>query len=466
MKNKNKIILRVLLSINLFFLISIDANANTYNKLENYIINNNTLKNASISVIIKDLDKDKVLINYNANKLMTPASNIKILTSFLALEKLGKNYVFRTNLSTDAYTDAETENFSINNLYVNMSGDPTFKSKDLKKLVEDLRQTGIKEIKGNVYIDKSIFDNIIYGPGWMWDDLDECDDSPISPIYLDDNCLVANISIKNNKVSLNTNNSLVLNTDNLLINDNSYENIESNLKGNILTISGKANKNTNIEIERSIKDHESYFTSTLENYLKEIIAFSGKILINNDKNPNTIVLAEKKSEPLYKILKRFNEESHNLTGELLLKTIAYNEDKKQGSTKKGKEILKKHLNNLFKNYDFNVVDGSGLSRYNLISSELLLKVLETMYKNPEYKEIIYEAFPIGGLEGTLRNRLKEIKNYKVIAKSGSMTGVNALSGYLVGKNKNTLGFSIIINNSTLSGKQLRDIQDQILELVN
>ncbi|MEK7433350.1 MAG: D-alanyl-D-alanine carboxypeptidase/D-alanyl-D-alanine-endopeptidase [Cyanobacteriota bacterium] len=463
---KKKSLILSLLLLLLYPTISFSKELADVKKINDYIQKNKDLKDASISVIIKDLDTKKVLFDLNSQKLMTPASNIKILTTFLALEKLGKNYTFKTDFATDGYTNEENGNINIKNLYLKMTGDPTFKSSDLKNMISKLKETGLKEIQGDIFIDKSIFDNIIYGPGWMWDDLEDCDDSPISNIYMDDNCLNVSLKLKNNnEFEIKTNNTINIDTSKLEIDEKNDEIINSELKGNKIYFSGKINKKTFFEKENSIKDNDSYLISVLEQLIKENFVFSGKIQTSLEKNDNIISLVNKESEPLYKILKRFNEESHNLTGELLLKTIAFNEDKKIGSTKKGSDILSKHIGRLFNESNFNIVDGSGLSRYNLITPNLIIKVLEYLYQNPNYRDIVYEAFPQGGLEGTLRNRLKKLKNYKVFAKSGSMTGVNCLSGFLVNDKKNTLAFSLMINNTNLKGQELRDIQDKILELI-
>lgn len=463
MKKKALILSLILL---LYPQISFSKELSDVKKINDYIQKNKDLKDASISVIIKDLDSKKILFDLNSQKLMTPASNVKILTTFLALEKLGKNYTFKTDFATDGYTNQENGNINIKNLYLKMTGDPTFKSSDLKNMIAKLKEIGLKEIQGDIFIDKSIFDNIIYGPGWMWDDLEDCDDSPISNIYMDDNCLNVSLKLKNNKeFDIKTNNTINIDTSKLEIDEKNDELINSELKGNKIYFSGKINKKTFFQKENSIKDNDNYLISVLEQLIKENFVFSGKIQTSLEKNENIISLVNKESEPLYKILKRFNEESHNLTGELLLKTIAFNEDKKIGSTKKGSDILSKHIGRLFNESNFNIVDGSGLSRYNLITPNLIIKVLEYLYQNPNYRDIVYEAFPQGGIEGTLRNRLKKVKNYKVFAKSGSMTGVNCLSGFLVNDKKNTLVFSLMINNTNLKGQELRDIQDKILELI-
>lgn len=432
-------------------------------EINQYLEKNKDFSNSSIAIKVRNLDKKQDLYTYNADKLMTPASNTKILTTFLALQKLGKDYSFITELATDGYHEVSDKVFNIDNLYVNLSGDPTFTNKTLESLVKKLKEQGIKEIKNDVIIEKNFFDNIVYGPGWMWDDLSDCDDSPISPLYMDDNCLRVKIKEKKQSFDITTPNHITVDTSELKI---STKNQPDNIKvknfddGRTLYLAGNIGSDSTYEIEQSITNHEKYFASVLYDILQKEYNFTGKITISDVRNKETLTLVSNKSIPLKDILKKFDKESHNLTGELILKMTALSETG-EGSTKKGTTVLKKELDKLFPNSKFNIVDGSGLSRYNLITPNLLVSVLEYLYKSP-HKDIVFSAFPIGGVEGTLRNRLKNIKNYKVIAKSGSMTGVNCLSGYLTKKGKDTIAFSIMINNSNLSPQNLRDIQDKIV----
>jgi D-alanyl-D-alanine carboxypeptidase/D-alanyl-D-alanine-endopeptidase (penicillin-binding protein 4) len=447
---------------------NIESTANISQTLDDYIYLNSDLKNAFIGVKIRDLQKKQDIYSLNADKMFTPASNTKIFTTLIALEKLGKDFVFKTTVTTDGVIETKSAKNRVikGNLYFNFSGDPTFTHNHLKDLIEKLKGSGIKEIKGDIIINNSIFDNILYGPGWMWDDMDSCDSSPISPVFIDDNCVKVNLSVANNQLLIDSKSPVAINTSDVKIVSEDTEDLKViNFSNNSpLSISGMIGANNSAELEQSIYKPENYFIYLLKPMLKPVI-FKGKIMVGKPSGKKTITLVQNNSKPLKEILKRFDKESHNLTGELLLKTVGLKEDGKTGSTKKGSQAMRKYLENTFHNSNFNLVDGSGLSRYNLVSPSLIMDLLEYIYANETYRDIVLAAFPLGGAEGTLKNRLKNIKNYKVIAKSGSMTGVNCLSGYLIRDNGKVFSFSIMINNANLGGKALRDIQDKILELV-
>ncbi|MFN8575470.1 MAG: D-alanyl-D-alanine carboxypeptidase/D-alanyl-D-alanine-endopeptidase [Candidatus Sericytochromatia bacterium] len=426
--------------------------------IDDYIYTENNLKNAVIGLKIRDLKTNQDIYSLNSSKLFTPASNTKVLTSLIALEKLGKDYKFKTILSSDAKISNKTLN---GDLYFIFKGDPTFKHQDIDYLFSKLKENGIEKIEGNIIIDKSYFDDILYGSGWMWDDMDSCDSSPISPIVIDNNCVNAKIILDNSNISIDSKNINTFNVKDLKKAEK--EDIKTKFENNVLNISGEIKEST--DIEQSIIKPELYLESYLKNNILNEFDFKGKIIFNSNKDENISknILAFKESEPLSKILKFFNEESHNLTGEILTKTVG-TIDSIPSSTKKGINVLNKYLKEKFKYNDFRVVDGSGLSRYNLFSPDLMVDVLTYLYQNDEYRDVVLEAFPLGAKEGTLKNRLKDMKKFKVIAKSGSMTGVNCLSGYLI-NNSQVYVFSIMINNSNLSGKELRDIQDKILYMI-
>lgn len=425
--------------------------------LDNYIYTENNLKNAIIGVKIKDLKTNQEIYSLNSSKLFVPASTTKILTSLMALEKLGKNFKFITTLNSDGVIKNNTLN---GDLYFLFKGDPTFKSSNIDSLFSQLKEKEIKQIKGNIIVDNSYFDNILYGPGWMWDDMDSCDSSPITSIVIDNNCIKAKINIDNNKVTINSNN-IKYDISNLKKSDK--ENIKTKIVDNILNVSGTVTQTT--EIEQSVYNPEAYLENYLRNNILKDFNFKGKIIFNYNLNKEFPIktLAFNESKPMSEILKFFNEESHNLTGEIITKAIGATESL-PGSTQKGINVLKKYLTEKFSYNDFKIVDGSGLSRYNLLSPDLLVDALTYIYNNPEYRDIILEDFPLGGFEGTLKNRLKDMKKFKVIAKSGSMTGINNLSGYLINDTE-AYAFSIMINNSNLGGKDLRDIQDKILYML-
>lgn len=471
MKNKKIISITIPLLINLF---SLGGYAETSlkdkaidNIIQNYITSENNLKEAYTGVYFKNITKNKEIVDINSDKLFIPASNTKIYTTLIALEKLGNNFTFKTTFSTDDYRQITKEKFEVNNLYINFSGDPTLTYKDIENMFKSLKEKGISKINGTVYINRGKFDNTFYGAGWMWDDMDSCDSSPIDSLYMDDNCLKGYITYRKDKEYSNEfKNPITIETSSLV--EGNQDGLEiSNFSNNNLSLKGAVKVGSTYDFEQSIKDPFKYISSFIKPILTEKFSYKGNIDLYEEDYKDSLTLVQHESSNLSEILKRFNKESHNLTGELLMKTVSLTDKKNlRASTKNGIEILKNYLENNYKISNFKFVDGSGLSRYNLTSPKLTLKVLESLYNKENFRNTVLKAFPIGGQDGTLKNRLKTISGYKVIAKSGSMTGVNCLSGYLIPEKKgDVLAFSIMINNSSMSGKILRDIQDRIIKEV-
>ncbi|GIW22011.1 MAG: hypothetical protein KatS3mg068_1018 [Candidatus Sericytochromatia bacterium] len=446
MSLKNLLIV-ILITFNL--LISYSYSHTLSDKITEILFSEKEINKSLVGIKIYDLDKNKNLYSYNSNNYFIPASNMKIITTLLALEYLGKDFKFETKLKTD-YFDKDF----INNLYLELSSDPLFSNKDLDNMIKSLKEKGINNIKGNLFIYNNKIDNEVYGRGWMYDDLGECYSSQVGKYIIDKNCLSIRIT---GDLNIETNNLVNFVTqpyeDDFKIFDFDIDNLN-------IIYGGKPIKNYYYEI--SINNPQKYLEKVLLKKLdKYNINFNGKIFYRSD-NKDYINLYTHKSISLQEILKIFNKESDNLIGEILLKTISHVVNKKEGNTEEAINIAKNYIKNEFDFINFRIVDGSGLSRYNLLSPYIIIEVLKKIYFS-EYKEIVFNAFPIGGLEGTLKNRLKNInKSFKVIAKSGSMTSVNCLSGYILSENKN-IAFSIMINNSLKTSKELRDFQDKIIE---
>jgi D-alanyl-D-alanine carboxypeptidase/D-alanyl-D-alanine-endopeptidase (penicillin-binding protein 4) len=145
---------------------------------------------------------------------------------------------------------------------------------------------------------------------------------------------------------------------------------------------------------------------------------------------------------------------------MLLKTLGAVKGE-EGSAAAGATIVRDTVQSLGGPTNFDMVDGSGLTRYNLISARHILSVLEGMSRQETF-EAYYDSLPVAGVDGTLQNRMKgTAAEQNVRAKTGSMTGVNSLSGYVTTPDGKKLAFSILLNGYVKDGKTFTDMQDQI-----
>ena len=176
-------------------------------------------------------------------------------------------------------------------------------------------------------------------------------------------------------------------------------------------------------------------------------------------------LATHRSAPLTDIGRTFLKVSQNLYGELLVKTLGASAG--AGTTAGGQQVIRDTLNAWGVPRDsYILADGSGLSRLNFVSAEALVTILEHMCKDPRQRQPLLNALPVGGEDGTLRNRLKAAWTLgQVHAKTGSIANARALSGFVTTRGGETLVFSIIANNFSLPAWRIERVIDLIVEIL-
>lgn len=197
------------------------------------------------------------------------------------------------------------------------------------------------------------------------------------------------------------------------------------------------------------------------------IALLGQIVTGTAPHNASGVLAQHTSEPLAHLLMVMLKHSNNLYAATLTKTLG-RANYQSGTNKAGVTAIKAILGPLAKiNFaDYVLEDGAGLSRYDLLSPQVFAHVLYAVYHSPTLSEVIIPALPIGGKDGTLGARFRDTAlQGKVFAKTGTMTGVSSLSGYMLTQNNRMLIFSIMTDGVTGSQAAAKDLQDTILQII-
>ena len=426
------------------------------NKINSLINASNLSTNLGIKAI--SLKTGEVLFDLNSDALFNPASNNKIYTCLSALAILDTNYTF----STEVYIDGEY-------LYLVGGGDPDLSIDELDSLASIIST----QISGNkiLVLDDSIFDQKTYGEGWMWDEGSWWYAAQISALSVNDNCVDfiidpgevgqrAKISSypESNYYSI-INNSITVNDT---INFEEFK-IERDWKGktNVFSISGNILDTTSTDtIYRNIHNPTDY-TGNL--FKKMLINYGINITeIQKDIKPNSSEkIAEHKSKSLPHTLKNLMVESDNLTAELLIKTIGYEKNKSQGNWEDGLIRTREFLHNEVEldSTSFSIKDGSGVSRYNYSSPNHMIKILSWAYNNQPVRENFLLSLPIGGENGTVKDRNLPSNTY---IKSGSLAAVTTISGYIINDKSNPIIFSIFMNGFEGSSDQYKRLQDQII----
>ena len=288
----------------------------------------------------------------------------------------------------------------VGDIYLKGRADPVLQSFDMMKLVDTLLETGLQSIQGDIVVDTTYLDTVREGPGWMWDD---------RPLR------ISALSIRQ------------------------------------------------IEPEPGTRSRALACGYLLRNELIE-----KGIEVTGDVVPGTVPLdartiAKHLSPPLANIIKLMNKPSDNWIAELLFKTIGAEVMGEPGTWQKGRDAVNEFLEEIIGEPPVHrFVDGSGLSRYNLLNAELLTQLLVYMYQNFELMPEYLASLPIAGIDGTLMNRMQGMSGEKVLrAKTGTLSGVSALAGYAVTADDEVFAFGILISHYVGSAIPARDIQDQI-----
>lgn len=440
----------------------------------NEIFEDEYFQSTTLAVSIFDLTTGNYLYRKNDKQLLHPASNMKVITSATGLEYLGPEYTFSTSVY---HTGIIMDSVCYGDIVVVGGFDPDFTTEDLDTLVYSLKDYGINEIRGNIYGDVSNMDSLFWGNGWMWDDDPSYDFPYMTPLIIND--VSIEIAYEPGLIGNPVNISLIPETDYFDITNESITSKEdtSNFeitrdwlnRGNEIIISGDLSYRAEPDtVKINIVNPEYYFLYLLKEKIEaNSIKFYGRL--DTLTLPAYSKLIYEKKRSFGEIIINLNKDSDNLSAEMTLRALSLERYDKPASAKKGIQVIDSLIARTELNYkNYKIVDGSGVSHYNLVTPELLIEILKYMYyKSPENYKILKESFPIAGVDGSLENRMKKNQAFEnVYAKTGTLSGVSTLSGYLVSANKHYIAFSIFVQNYIGSSRVARGYQDRICRFLS
>jgi serine-type D-Ala-D-Ala carboxypeptidase/endopeptidase (penicillin-binding protein 4) len=424
----------------------------------------------SIGIQVKDLQTGKVLYNKNAEHYLMPASNEKLFTASAALASLDQNFTYKTQLFVDI---TKVTNGVLNdNVYLQFSGDPTLTFAQLDNLIHALSQAGIHQITGKIIVDDSSFDQMSMSPGSTWDDKDFCWGSPVNAITIEHNCVKAtlvpakatnqraNLSLPEYPQSVQFINNVMTRAPDT--NDCIAKTKRSS--GSSYTINGCISATTPPkDIEMAIDNPRANLIFLLTYLLDRNQIINTHAFEFEKITLPPALLASVNSLPVSNLVTTMLKESDNTIANSLFKTMGSLFANEPGSFQNGSDAVRNILN---KSIPLDIptttlVDGSGTSRYDFVTPQQIVTLLQKMYSS-SYGAVFVNALPIGGVDGTLKDRMKDpLIQGKVYAKTGSETAVSTLSGYLQTNSKHTLVFSIMINGFVDSPKKYQELEDKI-----
>ena len=451
------------------------------------------LSRALISARIDSLRTGETIYAKNADKLVMPASNMKILTMTVAAEKLGWNFTYETRLEA---AGTVTDGVLNGDLIVVGGGDPTIVTNDagpaplIAEWAAALRKAGIKRVNGRILGDDSFFDHDTLGMGWSWDDMVFGFSAPISGLSYNENQVVARVTPGANpgdpaKIELlpSAGHGLVVANQVVTLARPADAAPDARLRGSIrydrmfgqntLVVRGTIPVGAAPAIQTvAVNNPTLFFVESLRLGLMTdgLIVRDGAFDLDEVKTPpaagTRTVIAKRTSPPLSIIGPYFMKESQNYIAETLFKTLG-KVVKGQGTAEAGHAVVTETLTSWGVPADAIVMrDGSGLSRYNYVTTNALVTLLTRMWKNDALRGPFAAALPVAAHDGTLSNRMKNTwLDAHVQAKTGTISNVRSLSGYLETKSGERIVFSIIGNHFTAPSSQIDAIAEKALALV-
>lgn len=492
--NNNRLLLSALLIFlspySLFSQISKDS---TVIKLKSEITKLNKdplMKNAKWGICVLTADSGEVVAEFNADLGLTPASTMKAINTAATLSMLGKDYTFKTYLLYDG--DIDSAGVLHGNIYIKGGGDPSLGTpridtmQDVKYLLPDwvksIRNLGIKKIEGAVVGDASIFDDTIAPNTWVAGDLGLYYGAGASGLSFHENAF--RIVYKSGKYYKDS--ATVAELDppipyikikNKVLTGTAYTAADTWVYGgpydNNRKVTGWVPYNVKKEysVRASLPDPSFFCAYSLFKTLQDsgIVVRDScttlKILKENGqlkKSRSLSVFNVIKSLPLDSIIYFTNQYSLNSWAENLVKILAY-EKTGTGSTYNGTQLVTEFWKS--KGVDlkgFTMVDGSGLSRSNVVSPRHLASIMRAFMEDSLYDDFLH-TLPLAGKTGTISSIFKgTVAEDNLRAKSGYMRGVRSYTGYVKNKNNRVITFGIIVNGHSASPDKMKSMLEKIM----
>ena len=434
------------------------------------IINKYKASQDSFTFIVKNLtNKSEPLVTHNEKKLFNPASLVKIISTFIAVEELGPQFKWQSDFLHNGEITGDTLN---GDLIFKGRGDATFSINNLESSIRKIQRNGIKNIKGDLILDLSYFGLVSKEKSFDNDPMRAYNALP-NPVVIQSNTMNFILTMKGRSLNIESNPSL----ENITIKNNikitnercidwksklDYRTETKDSKFKII-FGGKFSRKCGIKgINLSVLNDEEYFYRIFkETWNANGGEFSGNLNVTYIQEANLKVLYKHNSRALSEIIRDVNKYSLNLMARNTMLTIlAEDSDLLVLESSVNKYVKSWFEKNSLPHNGLFIQNGAGLSRNSILTSEQLLLFMENIYHDPLMPEML-ASFPISGVDGTLRRRM----NYSSFKKSGhfktgSMKNVNAIAGFLLDKNNEMKIFIFIMND--LTAKDSHRLQEALI----
>jgi len=431
-----------------------------------------------MSVKVASLDTGRVLFEHDAQEWMQPASNMKLYTVAAALDRLTPDYRFITSVYAPARADASGT--IRGDLVVYGRGDPSYATRfnpegdtdyyrAINELASSIVDAGVKRVEGDLVGDESYFQGHSLPTGWEWDDLQWWYGAEVSALTVNDNSV--DLSVKPGarvgdpcRITVGPATSVLTVVDRTTTSARGTTRelaIHRPPGGSAIEIRGTMPLDdrglaASLAVPRPALVFATMLRSALE---RRGVVFTGQTRTIDaqaraDANQplpisSLVEIAMRRSPPLSLIAAQTMKPSQNLYTELILRALgkAAATDPKKSSEDTGIEAVRNFLSKAgIDPGKVSMLDGSGLSRADLITADATVQLLIYMNRHP-YSAVFRESLPVAGVDGTLRNRMKGTPaQANLRAKTGTLGTATSLSGYVLSAAGERLAFSLLINN--------------------
>ncbi len=443
-------------------------------KIDN-ILSAPCLKDNETSVHVVSMPNGNVIYTRNVDKPLLPASVVKIFTTAAALHYLGPEYRFKTEFLSNGERNGSVLQ---GDLIIRGGGDPRLSTEHLWAIATRLKASGINEIAGNLVVDAHFFDSYDRAPYWEIRRTQRAYDAKLSALSLNFNIIFIHVQPG---VEVGDPLNVWLEPT---IPYMHLHNTGQTIKQGRNTVSAERSENVSGDVEiwikgklaitareriilRNVNNPTRYAAETFRVLLQQAgikINGSTKVILTPVEANK---LYEHFSYPLSLILKDLNTYSNNMTAELIVKTIAAERFGSPGSHAEGLRLIKDFLRISNANLQGLVlVDGSGLSRKNRMTTRTVTDLLTAMFSRFDIGPDFISALRIMGAYGIQSRRLgSSPARGKIRAKTGTLKGVSNLAGYVASKNGAVLGYALFLNNNKCGYRKADEIEDHIVTAI-
>jgi serine-type D-Ala-D-Ala carboxypeptidase/endopeptidase (penicillin-binding protein 4) len=427
-----------------------------------------------VGIMAVSLDHGDVIFERNSDEKLIPASVNKIFTAYVALKKLKPAYTFKT---WAFITGTLREGVLNGDLYIKGSGDPSFVSERLWMFCNDLLRSGIKTVKGNVIADSSYYDAESTPPSRPKYLKDQAYNAPIGALSFNFNTTTIYV-----KPGENPGDTPVIYTDP----ENSYIDVVNQGKtgkagsknsivvsrtdfvkgdiGDTILLRGSIPLDTKeLRFYRNIVNPSLYTAHMFKSFMEQRgIKFEGNVK-EGVVPSGAKQIVEFESLPLWQIVWGMNKFSNNFVADQLLKKVGAEAWGAPGTLQKGETALEDVLEDIgIAKKSYTVTDGSGLTRNTRVTAKQITTLLAAAYHDYGVAPEFMSSLGIGGEDGTLKHRFPTMADKPMVrAKTGTLDGVTALSGFAQTTSGERLAFAILLNDTRNRYGKMTGWADQI-----